>query len=1677
MAVPVLTKPAATHTHNQTNIIQTDVQPGQDITQPVQERVTMESGAEHGCNDNLQGNGGTDDEADPDDEEGGAAESTPQSKSKTRSKITVATLNMRGFHDRRTGQQYDKWWSVNQVLRDERLAIVAIQETHLNQERTEMLNELFKATMWVVASHDPVNPTGARGVAFALNKRLVDTAGARTRVAYDGRAMMLTIPWTRGRKLRILNVYAPNDPGDNRDFWKKLQSDMEKRKVAKPDIVLGDFNLVEDARDRLPPRRDQQDAVECLQTFRLTAGVIDGWREREPTERQFTYLQLSTGSQSRIDRIYMTRTILKHANDWSVRGPGISTDHRLVTVTIVNQEAPHVGKGRWTIPSALLTDKQFLDNLKRLGGALQNDIEALTERSAQRNPQQLYYTFKRELIAMARKRARQAVPKIDRQIKALQEDIAKQLNGPEAEKDDTRTEVAILHDRLLELESRRFGRKRRAVAANDWVKGETICKYWTWLNATPMPSTIIHELAEPQLGGGTTYCRRSEDMARIAKCHYDGLQQDPLRSQEEQAEATAEVLDYVSTPVSTQEKGELARAIRESEIELAIKESANGKAPGLDGIPTEIWKTLLRQQKTDIAKGRPPLNILKVLKAVYNDIEEHGVAQDTNFADGWICPIYKLKKDTREIVNYRPITLLNSDYKIMTRILAMRLAVVAPRIIHPDQAGFVPGHQIFDHIKLNKLIIDYAEAEEINGMIVALDQEKAYDRIDHEYLWEVLRRFNIPNNMINTIRHLYKAARSVAVVNGILSDWFNIIRGVRQGDPLSCLLFDLAIEPLACMLRASSLRGLEIPGVHERLIAKLFADDTTTYLHETDDHSELMRILARWCEASRAKFNSDKTEYIPIGPKAFRTQLIDRTSRANVCTSLPQDAVVIPDGVAIRSLGSWIGNDIDPVAPWTKVIEATEKRLEKWDQRHPTMYGRKLAVGMEVGGRTQFLARAQGMPEKVEKTLTTMISRFVWAGDKHPRISQDMLSRPLAEGGLNVLDIAARNDAIALVWLREYLNLSPSRPLWAFVADALIARAVAAKSRGVDDESKLNVFLQTWEASLRQTAGLPRDLKDMIQKARKYGLVVDAPNPRQDLKSAMPLWYHIGMEEGRRVPNSKSGRCLRERHAVLTVLDCLRVVGRLRDLANGNSARDAQQRDGTRHRPAAACRCASCVEDRSVGCDNPHRCAQMAQKLLNSLKPIWSIGGTPDKDGMTLTASRRRANEDAHRNKERILFDPTIEDCGDLANVFRIFTRSEETGRTQPARRPPRPFQIHAESTEVYTDGSCTGNGAANAIAGSGVWYSADDARNMALRVPGERPTNQIAEIYAVSAAAARTPPFAPLHIVSDSKYVVDGLTTHCNKWEHRGWLGVANSDWIRDALARLRARSAPTTLRWVKGHAGTLGNEEADKLANLGAGKARAEALPPAPLQYIRRGAALRGITQRIAYLGVRHRKRKEERQATVRMLDQVTAALEVQTGIRPTEVKVWKAIRSRDMPRKVRDFWWKALHDALRVGGFWMHIPGYETRAICDACGCEESLEHIMLECDAPGQKTIWSEVRQLLRQAGIDVPLANLGSILGAPAADLTEKLPKSTAGGRRLYKILIVEATHLIWKIRCERVIEHGNDPDRWPSVGELTGRWKATINRRFAMDQILTASRFEKKATPRDRVLQTWGEVL
>ncbi|CAG8676568.1 14112_t:CDS:2, partial [Acaulospora colombiana] len=215
-----------------------------------------------------------------------------------------------------------------------------------------------------------------------------------------------------------------------------------------------------------------------------------------------------------------------------------------------------------------------------------------------------------------------------------------------------------------------------------------------------------------------------------------------------------------------------------------------------------------------------------------------------------------------------------------------------------------------------------------NGMILALDQEKAYDRIDHKYLWEVMEKFGLPKNFIQKVKNLYTNAETAIRLNGCVTEPFPIKRGVRQGDPLSCLLYNIAIEPLFELIRQSDIRGIQIHRSTTNARLSAYADDTTVFLCEDDNPEILMNCIDIFCKASTAKFNQEKTEIIPVGTKDYRANLYENRKFGD--WQIPDTIRIARDKEAIRILGSWQGNDVNANAKWEEIIEKQTRIMMLW---------------------------------------------------------------------------------------------------------------------------------------------------------------------------------------------------------------------------------------------------------------------------------------------------------------------------------------------------------------------------------------------------------------------------------------------------------------------------------------------------------------------------------------------------------------------------------------------------------------------------------------------------------------------------------------------------------------------------------------------------------------------------
>ena len=338
-----------------------------------------------------------------------------------------------------------------------------------------------------------------------------------------------------------------------------------------------------------------------------------------------------------------------------------------------------------------------------------------------------------------------------------------------------------------------------------------------------------------------------------------------------------------------------------------------------------------------------------------------------------------------------------------------------------------------------------------------------------------------------------------------------------------------------------------------------------------------------------------------------------------------------------------------------------------------------------------------------------------------------------------------------------------------------------------------------------------------------------------------------------------------------------------------------------------------------------------------------------------------------------------------------------------------------------------------------------------------------------------------PLKIHTDSQYVIDGLTTHLHEWENDGWIGVKNATLFKRAAYVLRKRSAPTSFQWVRGHSGVEGNEESDRLAKDGANKEAPDELNlDIPKEFDLQGAKLATMTQAKAYKGILEKRGPYTRPATANNLELTREAIARYTGKLETNKTIWRGLQKPTIRSKVRQFLYKAMHETQKIGDFWTHIPGYEERINCQTCNVPESMSHILTQCRATPTRAIWRIAKDHWPSENPRWPEISLGIILGCGSiqkSDIPNPIDEGNreqhtpTGAARLLQILLTESAHLIWVLRCERVIQ-----EKTHESTEIMARWTKNINKRLTEDRII-ATVIKRDKTTISKVRSTWENVL
>ena len=236
-----------------------------------------------------------------------------------------------------------------------------------------------------------------------------------------------------------------------------------------------------------------------------------------------------------------------------------------------------------------------------------------------------------------------------------------------------------------------------------------------------------------------------------------------------------------------EEKRSCEGLITLQETEQILKTFNRNRTPGNDGLPVEFYEHFWDDIKVCMLE-------------CFNYSYEQGKLSNSQ-RQGVITLLNKKGKDRLQLNNWRPISLLNVDYKILSKVISERIKMVMPKLVHINQTGFIADRHIGDAIRTLIDIVEHCDETQTEGLLMMVDFEKAFDSIEWSFIFKTLIRYNFGEMLLKWIRLFYSDIKACIINNSHTSPYFNISRGVRQGDPISPYLFVLCVEILSIHIR------------------------------------------------------------------------------------------------------------------------------------------------------------------------------------------------------------------------------------------------------------------------------------------------------------------------------------------------------------------------------------------------------------------------------------------------------------------------------------------------------------------------------------------------------------------------------------------------------------------------------------------------------------------------------------------------------------------------------------------------------------------------------------------------------------------------------------------------------------------------------------------------------------
>ena len=703
--------------------------------------------------------------------------------------------------------------------------------------------------------------------------------------------------------------------------------------------------------------------------------VVDVWRHLHPGVSAFTWTRADASLSSRIDFVGCPVSWLHHVRSCEIL-PCPYSDHSAVLFECPIPSPLPRGPGRWKLNVSILKDSNYIKEVKRFWCYWRF-------RKASFPSLQIWWDRGKELLKALSIRFCSFSHRQRLSSRSLLEDLSAHLK---TQIDAGRVSLmGIFHNVLNKIRSldRLEAEGARVRSRVLWAEeGEISSKFFFRLERKRGADDWISAMRRPDGSLAT-------DISAICASwvdFYSALFSCGMIDMDVQDDLLQHLSARLPPDASTKCDGPLSL----DEAFKALQGMSSNKSPGSDGLPMEFYLAVWHILGSDL---------VEVLNASFD-------SGSLPFSQrGALITLIHKKGERMDHKNWRPISLLNVDYKICARALAGRLLGVLHHVVASDQTCGVPGRFIGDNVAFLRDLVDFTTETGIPAAILSLDQEKAFDRVDWPLLFRTLSLLGFGSSFVSWVRLLYSNVRSAVLVNGYTSDFFWPSRGVRQGCPLSPLLYVLSMEVLAVNLRANpSIPGLRLPGIaHPLPILSLYADDTSVISTSDSATLAVFSTYRKFEMGSGSKLNLGKCEGLWLGSWQGRSD-----------APVP----IIWSSGMIKVLGIFIGHGDVATANWRPRIDAVSRCLASWRSRVLSFAGKALVINALALSRVWYVASLVFMPLWVRSELNRLVFDFFWSG-KRDLVARNVMYHPKDAGGFSVVSIDFKVSSLLVQWVRR----------------------------------------------------------------------------------------------------------------------------------------------------------------------------------------------------------------------------------------------------------------------------------------------------------------------------------------------------------------------------------------------------------------------------------------------------------------------------------------------------------------------------------------------------------------------------------------------------------------------------------------------------------------------------------